>query len=138
MKANKVVLLALLIPTFLVGCANANKNLIYGTWINEKMNPAKTVETSEGWHDYSSISDTTPYAKGPELIVRCWTDADGAVWYQTHSEERGAKFQTLQKISKSGTVREMAANPVDGWDPKYFPKTVDPSAANYHIWYRAK
>jgi len=138
MRANRVVFLVALIPVFLLGCSNANKNLIYGTWTNEQMNPPKTVETSEGWHDYSSISDTTPYGKGPEKIIRCWTDPDGAVWFQTQSEERGAKFETLQKISKGGTVREMVANAVYEWDSKYFPKAVDPSGANYHIWYRAK
>ena len=138
MKANMVVLLALLILTFFIGCSNANKNLIYGTWINEKTSPPKTVETPEGWHDYYSISDTEPYATGPESIVGCWTDRDGTVWYQTRSELNGFKYQTLQRISKGGTVREMVAAQVSEYNPESFPKTVDPTGLDYHLWYRAK
>ena len=115
----------------------ANEEL-YGTWINEKMDPPKTVQTTEGYHDYAKVSDTIPYLTGPEKIVKSWTDSEGNVWYQTYSEEFGAKYQTLQKVSKNGTVREMVAELVAEFDPKWFPTKVDSKGYYYHIWYRAE
>jgi hypothetical protein len=44
MKAFKMILSAQMIPLIAIllgGCAKPNKELIYGTWINEKMVPQK-------------------------------------------------------------------------------------------------
>jgi len=139
MKARKLLVsgtVFLLTLILQMSCAKSNKDLIYGTWINEKMALPKTVQTPEGYHDYPTVSATTPIQTGSEQIVKFWTDSEGNVWFQTYSVEGGAKYQTLQKVSKNGTVREMVAVGVDEFDPKWFPTKVAPGEPYYHIWYR--
>jgi len=76
------VLVFALALMFLVGCAPKKyipkpNEVIYGTWTNEKMSPPKMVQTPEGYHDYASISDTTPIVAGPEKLFNSWTDLAG-------------------------------------------------------------
>ena len=78
-----------------------------------------------------------PFDQGPEQIVDYWTDSEGNVWFKTNAIENGAKFQTLQKISKSGAVLEFVANGVTSFDSKSYPIKVDPTGGYYHIYYRA-
>ena len=115
----------------------------YGTWINEKAQPQKTVITSDGWKDYFNASDPIPWGGGTEQIVSKWIDAKGGVWYKVFhaisiGDNEGQNFQTLEKISKSGTVRELILIFVGDFDSRLFPKQLDPTDSQYYVYYRAK
>jgi len=116
---------------------------IYGTWTNKDMHPPKTVDYAGGWRDCLAIADSTPTAgEGTEQIMSKRTDADGTIWYETFctataGQFKGYKWQRLNKVSKSGTVREfVTVAPVSDFDPKNFPASVDPSNTSYRIYYR--
>lgn len=141
MKPRTLLLFTLLVLLALIllgGCVKPNKELIYGTWVNEKMVPQKTAKTSGSYKDYLLTSDGAPFDQGREQIVDYWMDSEGSVWYKTQFEATGFKWQGLEKISMSGTVLEYVMNGVAEFDPKSFPTKVDPSGGHYHIYYRAK
>lgn len=130
-----MVLLSLVL---LFGCTKPNKDLFYGTFTNESMSTPKTSHTPGVFKDYATISDTTPSVQGPEQIVDYWTDSEGNVWFKTNAIWKGEKYQTFQKISKSGTVLEIVSNKVTEFDSKSFPTKVDPTVSSYRIYHRAE
>ena len=88
---------------------------IYGTWVNEQMNPPKTIFNPDGtFADYYPASYSKPYEGGTQEIVKTWTDSEGSVYYDTYDTFTfgagmvGAKTQCLSKVSKSGTVLEFS------------------------------
>lgn len=138
-------LLALLM---LGGCATAKSSpksieeMSYGTWINKSNAPQKTVRAAGTWKDYQHASDPMPFREATEQIVDRWTDSQGVAWLKTSDElvsppdQKGIKFYSLLKISKSGTVLEYVWATVD-FNSKYFPATVAPGVNGYNIYYRA-
>jgi hypothetical protein len=108
----------------------------YGTFTNEQMSPQKAVCFPGGFKDYALASDTVPVDEGTERIVAHWTDSVGTHWYKTQATRPDGKYLTLQKVSKSGTVRELTANQVADFASGDFPTTIDPAGAIYLIWYR--
>ena len=143
------LILAALVLLLSVGIYAQDKYLakpdeeIYGAWANKDMHPPKTVDFAGGWRDCSTIADSTPTAgEGTEQIMSKRTDADGVIWYETFctatsGQFKGYKWQRLNKLSKSSTVREfVTVAPVSDFDPKNFPDSVDPSNTSYRIYYR--
>jgi hypothetical protein len=133
-----VAIVVLLSLVLLVGCAKPNKELFYGTFTNESISPPKTVHAPGVFKDYAKISDTTPTVQGPEQIIDFWKDSDGNVWFKTKAIWNGEKFQMLEKISKSGAVLEVVANPGTEFDSKSFPTKLDPTVSFYRIYNRAE
>src|SRR5271157_2839974 len=142
-------LLVLLALILLGGCATGNyvpkaNEELYQTWTNESMDAQKTVNSPGVFKDYAKITDTNTIQEGKEDIFSKWTDSDGNVWYKTYGvittgQFAGVHFQTLSKISKSGTVREfVVVVPVYHFDPLNYPPAPDPRDPSYHIYYRAK
>jgi hypothetical protein len=124
---------------------------IYGTWVNEEMNPPKTVNNPDGtFADYFPASYSKPYEGGNKEIVKKWADSEGSVYYDTYETFTfgagmvGTKSQCLNKVSKSGTVLEMMWVLVSEFGPDKFPSTLDTKSGNsfntqgYLIFYRAK
>jgi hypothetical protein len=113
----------------------------YGTWINEKGFPQKVVIFAGGWGNYVRIADTVAtYNEGPEEIEAKWIDSEGNVWYKffgtiTAGQGAGEKFQTLARISKSGTVYERVAAMVAEFSPKNYPTKIDPNSGNSGYYY---
>jgi hypothetical protein len=129
---------------------------LYGTWTNQSANsaqPQKTVNFDGGYKDYEKISDTiNPYEEGTEQIVEKWTDSEGNIWYKTLTtvtfgitpsgpykgyDYKGWKFQSLEKLSKSGSVREVMSVRVSDFSPKLYPRKIDPDG-DYMRFYRAE
>ena len=116
---------------------------IYGTWVNEEMNPPKTANNPDGtFADYFPASYAKPYEGGNREIVKKWTDSEGSVWYNcydtfTAGSIKGHKVQNLWKISRSGTVAEFVWTEAYQFDPSNFPTKLDPKSPNYFIFYRA-
>jgi hypothetical protein len=158
MKKVSIVLSAvvvLLAATPLVGFSQekyspvADESL-YGTWVNEKMMPPKTVNNPDGtFADYFPASYNKPYQGGKIEIVKTWTDSEWSVYYDTYNTLTfGAtmevtKFQCLIKVSKSGTVLEMNWISVSEFGPEKLPSAIDPTqnaqdVAGYVISYRPK
>jgi hypothetical protein len=123
---------------------------IYGTWVNEQMNPPKTLNNPDGtFADYFPASYSKPYQGGNKEIVKKWTDSEGSVYYDTYDTFTfgagmvGMKPQCLSKVSKSGTVLEMMWVFVGEFGRDKFPSTLDTKSGNsnmqgYLIFYRAK
>jgi hypothetical protein len=115
----------------------------YGTWTNEKGSLQKVVIFAGGWMNYTLISDTTPtYNEGTEQIETKWIDSESNIWYKffgtiTEGMGEGQKFQTLARISKSGTVYERVTAIVDEFNPKNYPTEVGPSGPNYVFFTRS-
>jgi hypothetical protein len=128
----------------------ANEEL-YGTWTNESYagispgnyySPQKVVITPGMYSDYSSLTDPSPAASGEEEVAIKWKDSEGSIWYKIQgSASEGKytfKFQCLQKLSKSATVRELVSVLVDEYDPDGYPTKIDSQDSSYRIYYRAK
>ena len=112
---------------------------IYGTWINEKGYPQKAMLFAGGFKQYSRAADTLPtYSQGTLEIESRWQDVWGNIWYKQYVTDMpgGEKFQTLAKVSKSGTVLERVYNSVAEFSPKSFPTSIDPKSGTYAIWFR--
>jgi hypothetical protein len=148
--AAPLVLIALII---LEGCAtnryvSKTDEEIYGTWIN----PAppngmqKTTTLPNGWENYYLILDATPCEKGTQEITSKWKDAEGNTWFKTTATitaspalPKGQKVQTLQKVDKSGRVREWVAVLVTEFDPTRYPKSIGADqgpSGFYALYYR--
>ncbi|MGD0726410.1 MAG: hypothetical protein ABSB63_12710 [Spirochaetia bacterium] len=143
--AALVILLAL---TLLGGCG-AGKYVpkpneeVYGTWINKSISPQKEVDTPDGWKQYGLISDPNPESEGTGQITSKWTDSEGNVWYKTlgtvtAGNYKGSKFQTLTKLSKSGTVKESVSLTVEEFDSSGYPTKIDPKEMLYSLYYRTE
>ena len=124
---------------------------LYGTWTNEQntgdlYHPQKLIVSSNKITMYYRISDRTPTVDGDMTwkIDSKWTDSDGNVWYKTYGTHtagiyKGYSWQELDKVSKSGKVWERALSPLGnvGFDPAYYPTSIDPRATYYRILYRS-
>lgn len=105
------VQVSLLTAILVVGCAQPNKQVYYGTWTNEKGHYQKVVHTPDGVvQNYTLTSDTAPVEQANVQIVSCWSDSEGSVWFKTEGtitegphKNTVPKVQTLEKVSKDGT-----------------------------------
>ena len=96
----------------------------------------KSVRFPGGYKDYRAISDTVPIEEGTEQIVDQWTDSEGNAWYKTRASMENSKYLTLQRISRSGTLLELAINEVVDFASGDFPARIDPAGPVYRIYYR--
>src|SRR5208337_1615297 len=110
---------------------------LYGTWVNEQMNPPKTVNNPDGtFADYFPASYSKPYAGGNKEIVKELTDSESSVYYDTYETFTfgagivGMKSQSLYKVSKSGTMLEVMWILVNEFGPDKFPSTLDAKSGN--------
>lgn len=123
---------------------------LYGTWVNEKnsadvFHGQKVVVTAAGMEIHGKASDPAPGMVVSWDMTSKWTDSEGNVWYKTFGTSisgayKGANWQALEKISRSGTVWERAANYLDlgRFNPAFYPKTIDPNGAYYRVLYRTE
>jgi hypothetical protein len=148
-----VTIVALLLAVGIYGqgkyVEKANEEL-YGTWTNQSYRgigddayrPQKVVIIQGTYTDFSMIADATPSAVGNEEVTGKWQDAEGNVWYKIRGigAEGGSvfRFVSLQKLSKSATVRELVAVLVQSSDLESYPAKIDPADASYRIYYRTK
>lgn len=119
------------------------KEELYGTWTNEKQSPQKTVNFTNGFKDFALLSDSVPVSEGTEKITSKWKDSQGNIWYKTlgtgtGGESKGYKWQTLQKLSKSGKMRELVDVLVGEFDSNSYPTTIDQKDGSYRLFYRAE
>jgi hypothetical protein len=119
---------------------------LYGTWTNEQnsgdiYHPQKMVVTPDRYTLYYKISDSVPCMDNTWRIVSKWTDSEGNVWYKIFGggigNWEGHNWLELDKLSKSGTVWERALSPVRDFDPRFYPREIDPNHPYYRILYRA-
>ena len=112
----------------------------YGKWINEKGSPQKAVIFAGGFMNYKLISDTIPtYNEGTQQIESKWQDAEGNIYYRlfgtiTAGAGEGMKFQTLGRVSKSGTIYEKVTAMVGEFNPNAYPTAIDPSGPHYNFF----
>ncbi len=120
---------------------------IYGTWINEKMNPPKEMKNPDGsFADYFPITYAKPFMGGTEEIFKRWTDSEGNVYYDTFvtytfGSPMISRTQNFCKVSKSGTVLEVIWVSVSDFAPDKFPTPeteVNKMTSGYLIYYRAE
>ena len=52
--------------------------------------------------------------------------------------DKAFKWQSLQKLNKSATVREFVVVMVNDYNLDNYPTKIDPKDKNYAIYYRAK
>ena len=150
-------LLACLLASVLLGGCGSGKYVetpneeLYGTWTNESYSglisekdytPQKTVTARGTYSDYRMLTDHGPGFMGKEEVTSKWKDSEGNIWYKINMSgstgDSTFKWQSLQKLSKSATVREFATIQVGAFSPTNFPTKVDPGNPNYRIYYRAK
>jgi hypothetical protein len=117
----------------------------YGTWVNEKGSLQKTVIFAGGFMNYILMADKVPtYNEGESKIEAKWIDSEGNVWYKsfgtiTEGMGEGQKFQTLARVSKSGTVYERVTVIVDEFDPNKYLTEINPnSGPNYCYFTRSE
>jgi len=120
---------------------------IYGTWVNEQINPPKTAKNPDGtFANYFPASFSKPFQGGKSEIFKKWTDSEGNVYYDTFDtftfgSSMINKAQCLWKVSKSGTVLEQIWVSVSDFAPDKFPTfetKIDNMTTGYLIYYRAK
>jgi hypothetical protein len=123
---------------------------LYGTWTSKQnvedfFHPQKIVNTADGYKNYAKISNSVPFEEGTEQIDSKWTDTEGNIWYKTFSTVtigvyKGYRFQSLVKISKSGTISESVSISIAHQDfkPAYYPTKIDPNDSTYKIMFRAE
>ena len=77
-------------------------------------------------------------------ITGKWKDSEGNVWYKTREISTGgiylgARWQSLLKISRSGTVWERATILLEmgSFNAAFYPKAIDPKGVYYRVLYRA-
>lgn len=124
--------------------AKANEE-IYGTWTNEDSAQQKLVISPSGWLIYAYKDDASEIWGGTGQIMQKWTDSQGAVWYKTFSTitsgyggSRGARSQSLYRLTKGGTVLETQEAVVADYDQKQFPAKIDSSDRdNYRMYFRS-
>jgi hypothetical protein len=123
---------------------------LYGTWtskqnVEDYFHPQKSVNTADGYKNYSKVSDSVSFEEGTEQIDTKWTDTEGNIWYKTFSTVttgvyKGYRFQSLVKISKSGTISESVSISIAHQDfkPTYYPTEIDSNDSTYKIMFRAE
>ena len=118
--------------------AFSRTEVLYGTWVNGKMDPAKIVLNPDGsFEDFKHASDENPFRTGNQEMINKWTDSEDNVYYETYDTlPYGMIMHSLWKVSGSGTVLEMVGRAAVV-DPKYSPREIDPKDPNYFIFYRA-
>jgi hypothetical protein len=59
------------------------------------------------WREYAKETDEF-YKEGTYILVDCWTDAEGNIWYKDFVRMRNGLYPVFEidKISKNGTVWE--------------------------------
>jgi len=115
---------------------------IYGTWTNSAMQFQKNVSFAGGSRDYNRIDDTIPAFESKAQLNDKWTDSDGNIWYTRFGTVvsglyAGEKWQSLERISRAGNVREWVVKMVSDFSPKNYPTAIDPADLEYRIYYRA-
>jgi hypothetical protein len=144
MKTIRVLLIASVLFSFLIlGCSRPNEKIYYGTFTSDKGLFQKTIRAPGVWKNYTLPSDTTPVEEGTEKIIKAWTDSEGNTWFQSYAIVSYGPFknnipqaQTLQKISKDGTVLEIIMNGVVEYNPKSFPTKLDTTSQFYRAYKR--
>ena len=121
---------------------------IYGTWVNadnraDVLHGQKAVVTADAMRIFSKASDLEPGMEVSWDITSKWTDSEGNVWYKTQGTSTGgmylgARWQTLEKVSKSGLIWERAMNLLEmgRFNPAFYPRTMDPKGMYYRVLYR--
>ena len=156
MNAKRVLLISsLLLLVVTLGATAEDKYIampneeLYGTWTNRQYDPTwqeqKTVVTADGYKSYAKTTDTVPLGESTLYIDGKWTDSNGNVWYRvygilTSGPHTGYNWQALEKISKSGTVRETQLSTAAQYDPAWYPTELKPddTYTYYQIRYRAQ
>ena len=149
-----VTLLLLLMPGVLAWAQEVilpkGEEEIYGTWVNADNRPdvlhgQKVVVAAEAMSIFCRASDLEAGMEVAWDITRKWTDAEGNTWYKTQGTSsagmyRGARWQTLEKISKSGLVWERAMNLLETgrFHPAFYPRAMDPTGIYYRVLYRVQ
>lgn len=116
---------------------------IYGTWTNATMQMQKNISYMGGSKDFFLADGTEPFVESKAELANKWTDADGNVWYQRYGTivagaYQGTKWQSLERISKSGSVREWVSKVVASFAPENYPQAIDPKDRDYRIYYRSE
>jgi hypothetical protein len=117
---------------------------IYGTWTNPNYAQQKLVMSADGtWKSFSYPNDTAPYSSGTFKLVKKWKDGDGNTWYNEDFRLlKGGVYtfngQQLDKIDKSGKVLEAIFVEVGQFDPKNYPKELDPKSESYGVFNRSE
>ncbi len=153
MKAGSVALFGLFFLV-LMPCIGSSQDKyvpkqdeeIYGTWKNVvDPIPQERIVTAADVKEYLHISDPTPWVERTLVIDSKWVDSDGNIWYRTFGVNttgyfKGARYQALNKISKSGTVWESASVAIGHmeFDARQYPITMDPKAVVYRVYLRVQ
>jgi hypothetical protein len=135
--ASAALLAVILVGVVAVAPGLRPRDLFYGTFTNRNMPIQEVVRFPGGFKDYAAVSDTVPVAEGTEQIVERWKDSAGNSWYKTRAVQDRNKYLTLQRINRSGTLLEFAANEVADFFSKDFPAGIDQGSGFYRIYYRA-
>lgn len=122
---------------------------LYGTWTSKQYDPTwqqqKSVVTADGEKRYAKATDAVPLEESTLHIDAKWTDSDGNIRYKvygvvTSGPFTGYNWQALERISKSGTVRETQLSTAAQYDPEWYPTDLKPddTYSFYKIRYRAQ
>jgi hypothetical protein len=120
---------------------------LYGTWTNKQYDPSwqhqKSVVTAVGEKRYARATDTVPLEESTLHVDAKWIDTDGNIWYKvygvvTFGPYTGYNWQALEKISKSGAVRETQLSTASQYDPEWYPTELKPDDTYtfYKVRYR--
>jgi hypothetical protein len=147
---STAVILLCAIPSGVIGqekyALKANEE-IYGTWTNEQYNgndiyhSPKVVVTPDGYKLYRNVSDSVTIEAGTLGVDSKWTDSEGNIWYKAFGTgTTGDHWQEIDKISRSGTVRETQIRPLGfgQFDPSNYPTEIFPNSSGYRILYRVQ
>ena len=122
--------------------AKANEE-IYGSWLAQKAAQQRLVIGTGVLENFSLVDDSKPYNACSQVITARWKDAEGSLWYKTSvtitgglGGQKGSKWQTLNRVSPSGTMMEIMAVPVRDFDPRGYPEKLDPASESYAVYQR--
>jgi hypothetical protein len=137
---------ALVLAFALAGCAKkpfmpSDNEVIYGTWINPSQQVQKNVSFAGGSRDYAGLDDANPSMESETQLEARWVDSDGNTWYKRFGtiiagQYKGTKWQSLERISKSGERREWVSKIVTSFAPENYPKVIDPLDPMYYEYRR--
>ena len=151
MRSSRVffyMLFGLPVVLVFVGCApgkyvpKASEEL-YGTWTNPNYAQQKLVISADGtWKSFNYPSDTVAVISGTFQLVKKWKDAEGNTWYDEDFRVLKGVYtfnaQQLDKIDKSGKALEAIFVEVGQFDPKSYPKQLDPKSESYSVFNRSE
>jgi len=121
---------------------------IYGTWVNadnraDVLHGQKVVVGPDAMRIFCIVSDLECGMEVSWDSTSKWTDSEGNVWYKTLGTSTGglylgARWQTLEKVSKSGMTWERAMNLLEmgRFNPAFYPRAMDPKGIYYRVLYR--